>query len=549
MFSSFFDLMNQSVSTMTKTQQATLEAWTRSLELTKNMYAGFWGSPVKETPLGQDDSRFSDEAWRKNRTASFMKQSYLITSKWMEDTANALEILDPKTQTQVKFWTKQMADALSPANYPLTNPEVVRETVQTGGANLVQGMQNFMHDLAAGRITQVPDDAFVVGKDLACTPGKVVYRSPLMEILQYTPTTEKVHAVPMLMIAPWVNKYYVMDMAPDNSLYKYLVDNGFTVFTISWKNPDESILDLEWDDYVQQGPLEALKVIQEITGAKKINLVGYCLGGIVSQVALAYLAAKGEDSLVNTATFFATHQDYSCVGDITVFIDENWVKFLDWLMAASGGYLDSKNMGATFNMLRANDLLWRYVVSNYLLGQQPPAFALLYWNNDGTRVPGKVHSFLLREFFLHNKLQRPGALEVLGVGIDLSKVKTPTYAVTAAADHIVPWQGAYKIRELMGGPVRFILTEGGHIAGVVNPPPGSTLPHPKKKRAHWVNDETSTTDPEEWLKGATKVVESWWTDWVPWLKKQSGRKINPPAMGSKTYPPLMDAPGQYVLEK
>ncbi|MCB9135560.1 MAG: class I poly(R)-hydroxyalkanoic acid synthase [Anaerolineales bacterium] len=543
MFPSFLDLFNQSLTTMTKAQKATFEAWTRSMEMTQNMAASFWGqTPPEDIDLGKDDGRFTDEAWRTNMVASFSRQSYLIMSKWMEDTANALDFLEPKTQTQVKFWTEQMADVLSPSNSPFTNPEVVRETVKTGGTNLVKGMQNFMHDAAAGRVTQVPDDAFVVGKDLACTPGKVVYRSPLMEIMQYTPTTEKVHAIPMLMVPPWINKYYVMDMAPENSLYKYLVDNGFTVFTISWKNPDESILDLEWDDYVQQGPLEALKVVQEITGAKKVNLVGYCLGGISSQVALAYLAAKGEDDIVNTATFFTTHQDYTCVGDITVFIDENWVKFLDWLMQASGGYLDGKNMGATFNMLRANDLLWRYVVSNYLLGQQPPAFALLYWNNDGTRVPGKVHSFLLREFFLHNKLQT-GELEVLGTRIDLKKVKTPTYAVTASNDHIVPWQGAYKIRELMGGPVRFILTGGGHIAGVVNPP------HPTKKRPHWVNDETTTTDPEEWRKGATEVSESWWTDWVPWLAKQSGRKINPPATGSEKYPPLMDAPGQYVLEK
>ncbi len=542
MFSSFFDLMSQSVATMTKAQQATLEAWTRSMEMSASLYGSFWGQPVSEE-IGQKDPRFRDEAWQKNLGASFMKQSYLIASQWMEDSANALEILDPKTQHQAKFWTKQMADALNPANYPLTNPEVVRETVQTGGTNLVQGMTNLMHDLSAGRVTQVPEDAFEVGKDLACTPGKVVYRSPLMEIMQYTPTTEKVHSVPMLMVPPWINKYYIMDMAPDNSMYKYLVDSGFTVFTISWKNPDASILDLAWEDYIQQGPLEALQVVREITGAKKVNLVGYCLGGMASQVALAYLAAKGEDDIVNTATFFTTHQDYTYAGDIAVFIDENWLKYLDWLMTVSGGYLDGKNMGATFNMLRANDLLWRYVVSNYLLGKQPPAFALLYWNNDGTRVPGKVHSFLLKEFFLHNKLQEPGALEVSGVGIDLGKVKTPVYAVAASNDHIVPWQGAYKVRELMSGPVRFVLTQGGHIAGVVNPP------NPKKKRAHWVNDKAETTAPEEWREGATEVVESWWTDWVPWLKKQSGRKRNPHAMGSKKHPPIMDAPGMYVLEK
>jgi polyhydroxyalkanoate synthase len=542
MFPNFFDLMNQSLAAMNKSQQAAFDAWTRTLELTSRMAAGSWGQPAPEGGLGEGDPRFADKGWQEDVTASFAKQSYLIFSRWMEDTANALDTLDAKTHAQVKFWTKQMTDALSPSNNPFINPEVLRATAETGGENLRQGMENFMKDLAAGRVTQVPDNAFVVGRDLACTPGKVVHRSPLMEIMQYAPATEKVHAIPVLMVPPWINKYYVMDMAPDNSLYKYLVDNGFTVFTISWKNPDDSILDLEWEDYVRQGPLEALQVVRAITGAEKVNLVGYCVGGIVSQVALGWLAAKGQADTVNTATFFTTHQDYASAGEVSVFIDENWLKYLDGLMGMSGGYLDGRNMGATFNLLRANDLLWRYVVSNYLLGKQPPAFALLYWNNDGTRVPGKVHSFLLREFFLHNKLQT-GELEILGARIDLGKVKTPTYAVSAASDHIVPWQGAFKIRELMGGPVRFILTEGGHIAGVVNPP------HPKKKRAHWVNDDAKTADPEEWLAGAAKIVESWWTDWVPWLAERSGEMTAPPATGSQQYPPLMDAPGQYVLEK
>jgi polyhydroxyalkanoate synthase len=542
MFPNFFDLMNQSLAAMNKSQQAAFDAWTRTLELTSRMAAGSWGPPAPEQARSEGDARFADAGWEENPAASFAKQSYLIFSRWMEDTANALDTLDPKTHAQVKFWTKQMTDALSPSNNPFINPEVLRATQETGGENLRQGMENFIKDLAAGRVTQVPDNAFVVGRDLACTPGKVVHRSPLMEIMQYSPATETVYAIPVLMVPPWINKYYVMDMAPDNSLYKYLVDNGFTVFTISWKNPDDSILDLEWEDYVRQGPLEALQVVRAITGAEKVNLVGYCVGGIVSQVALGWLAAKGQADTVNTATFFTTHQDYTCAGEVSVFIDENWLKYLDGLMGMSGGYLDGRNMGATFNLLRANDLLWRYVVSNYLLGKQPPAFALLYWNNDGTRVPGKVHSFLLRELFLHNKLQT-GELEILGARIDLGKVKTQTYAVAAASDHIVPWQGAFKIRELMGGPVRFVLTEGGHIAGVVNPP------HPKKKRAHWVNDDAKTADPEEWLAGAAKIVESWWTDWVPWLAERSGEMTAPPATGSEQYPPLMDAPGQYVLEK
>jgi polyhydroxyalkanoate synthase len=542
MWEPMFDWMSKSVSTGVKLQGAAMQAWAQSFALSQNMIAGMWGGKPAEISLGQNDPRFRDPAWRENMGASFLRQSYLIASNWMEDAAEAMDVLDPKARLTVQFWTRQAADAISPANNPFTNPVVLQETVRTGGANLFKGMQNLTRDLEAGRITQVPEDAFEVGVDLACTPGKVVYRSPLMEIIQYAPATEKVRAVPMLMVPPWINKYYVMDMAPDNSLYKYLVDAGFTVFTISWKNPDESILGLDFDDYVRQGPLAALEVVREITGSEVVNLVGYCLGGIVSQVALGYLAAKGEADQVNTATFFTTHQDYSCVGDIGVFIDENWVKFLEWMMESSGGYLDGRNMATTFNMLRANDLLWRYVVSNYLLGEDPPAFALLYWNNDGTRVPGKVHSTLLRELFLHNKLQEPGALEVMGTGIDLGKVETPTYSVAAKSDHIVPWQGAYKIRELMGGPVRFVLTEGGHIAGVVNPPT------PEKKRGYFLNDEAAA-DPEAWLGGAEKVLDSWWTDWVPWLDGQSGKRIDPPQMGSEANPAIMDAPGQYVMEK
>ena len=331
-----------------------------------------------------------------------------------------------------------------------------------------------------------------------------------------------------------------MDMRPENSMYKYLVDAGFTLFTISWKNPDKSVLDLEWDDYVDLGPLDALRVIKEITGAEQVNMLGYCLGGIIQQVTLAYMAATGDET-INSATYFATHQDFSNAGDVTVFISEPEVQFLDWLMSASGGYLDGRNMAATFNMLRANDLLWNYVVHNYLLGKQPPAFDLLYWNSDGTRIPGRVHSFLVREFFLKNKLKEPNGIKVKGVGVDLGRITTPTYTVAATGDHIVPWEGTFLMRELLSGPVRFILTTGGHIAGIINPPA-------KKRREYWTND-TETTDPEDWLQGATKHQGSWWVDWVPWLEEHSGKKATPPSMGNDEFPVIMDAPGTYVLEK
>ncbi len=509
----------------------------RNMELTANTYARMWGLDTEE--VIQTDRRFKDDAWQENLTADVMKQAYLITARWMEDFADGLETIDPQIHQRTKFWTKQIADGLSPSNFALTNPVVMQETISTGGANLARGMQNLLNDMQKGRISQVSEGSFEVGKDLAITPGEVVYRNPLIELIQYSPTTEKIYEIPILAIPPWINKYYVMDLSPENSLYKYLVEAGFTVFTISWKNPDESVLDLEWDDYVEMGPLDALRVIKDITGSERVNTVGYCLGGIIQQVTLAYLARIGDDT-VNSATYFATHQDFSNAGDVTVFISKPEVEYLEWLMNTSGGYLDGRNMAATFSMLRANDLLWNYVVNNYLMGKQPPAFDLLYWNSDGTRVPGRVHSFLVREFFLKNKLKEPNGITVKGVGVDLGQITTPTYTVAATADHIVPWHGTFLMRELLGGPVRFILTSGGHIAGIIN--------HPAKgKREYWTND-SDTTDPEEWLEGAADHKGSWWVDWVPWLEGHSGKEISPPSIGNKEYKPITSAPGAYVLE-
>lgn len=538
MWESMINLMSGTLAATAQMQQASLRAVAQSMELTANTYAKMWGQPTEAVITG--DRRFDDDSWEENLTADVMKQTYLITSQWLLAMVDGLEQVNPELHQRTKFWAQQYMDALSPSNYPFTNPEVIQETVRTGGMNLVQGMKNLLSDAQRGRISQVPEGAFEVGVDLAITPGKVIYRNPLIELIQYTPTTETVSAVPILVVPPWINKYYVMDMRPDNSMYKHLVDAGFTVFTISWKNPDRSVLDLEWDDYMDLGPLDALRVVKAVTGTEKVNLVGYCLGGIVSQVTLAYMAAVGDRS-VNTATYFTAHQDFSDAGDIAVFISRPEVLFLDWLMSVSGGYLDGRNMAATFNMLRANDLLWNYVVNNYLLGKEPPAFDLLYWNSDGTRVPGRVHSFLVREFFLENKLMEPGGITAKGVGIDLSQITIPTYAVAANRDHIVPWRGAFQVRRLQGGPVRFILSGGGHIAGIINPPAD-------KKRAYWVNEDDES-DPDAWLAGATETEGSWWSDWFPWLAKRSGDQIEPPPMGNDEFSPIMDAPGTYVLEK
>jgi polyhydroxyalkanoate synthase len=542
------ELANTWMTGVTKAQAATLTAATRHLELMSKTYARLWGADVPDVVPG--DRRFQDKSWSENLAFDTLKQIYLITGQWLVEMTDGLEGIHPDLHKRAKFWTQQAVDAASPSNFVASNPQVWQEIVRTGGANLVQGFQNLVSDLQKGRVSMVPDGAFKVGEDLAVTPGKVVYRNPLIELIQYTPTTKKAREIPMLSIPPWINKYYVMDMRPENSMYKYLVDAGFTLFTISWKNPDESVLDLEWADYVEMGILEAMRVVREITGSEKLNTVGYCLGGIVAQVTLAYLAAlEGSAEVqdlpaVNSATFFTTHQDYTDVGDVDVFLSEPEVRLLELLMDASGGYLDGKNMAATFNMLRANDLLWHYVVHNYLLGQTPPAFDLLYWNSDGTRVPGKVHSFLLREMFLADKLKEPDGIQVRGVGIDTRRITIPAYAVAGESDHIVPWRGASKIRQMMGGPVRFVLAESGHIAGIINHPD-------RKKRGYWVNSarNSKSLEPEAWLAGATKHEGSWWLDWVPWLKKHSGKLAAPPPMGSEAYPPMMDAPGTYVLEQ
>jgi polyhydroxyalkanoate synthase len=563
-WSRMLDLVNGSINAMWQAQQANMAATMRMMELLANSYARLWGSPAVD--VLPSDRRFDHDAWTENPAFDLLKQTYLVTSQWMADVVDGLEEVDPRLHHRAEFWSKQFTDAVSPTNFPLTNPAVLQEAVRTGGTNFARGFRSFLSDLQRGRISRVRDDAFEVGVDLAITAGKIVYRSPLMELIQYTPATDQVRAVPILVIPPWINKYYVMDMQPENSMFKYLVDAGFTLFTISWKNPDKAILHLEWDDYMEQGPLEAMRVVKAVTGAGKVNLIGYCLGGIMLEVTLAYLAALGGSAAAkheepsaeeaqlpepNTATYFATHQDFRQAGDVDVFLSGPEVRLLEWLMAAGGGYLDGRNMEATFSMLRSNDLIWRYVIHNYLIGQEPAPFDLLYWNSDTTRVPGRVHSFLVREFFLENKLMQPDALMVKGVGIDVGRIETPSYVVAATRDHIVPWRGTFLMRQLLGGPVRFVLTGAGHIAGIINPPSG-------KQRGYWTNgdaDERSSSgvprvaDPDAWLDSATKKEGSWWLDWIPWLEERSGELVEPPTMGNDEFQPLGAAPGEYVLER
>jgi polyhydroxyalkanoate synthase len=419
-----------------------------------------------------------------------------------------------------------------------TNPQVIHETIQSGGQNLVRGMEHFMRDMQVGQLKMTDTDAFAPGRNLAVTPGQVIYRNKLIELIQYAPSTELVYAIPLLIIPPWINKYYVLDMQPHNSLVKFLVEQGYTVFVVSWKNPDASMEETTFEDYLTLGVLAALEVVKEICGSAQVNVVGYCIGGTLLAMALSYLAAR-EDHSVNAATFLVTLLDFSEVGDTCVFMDEPQIEYVEGQMMLRG-YLDSRSMATMFNLLRANDLIWSNVVNNYLMGKEPPAFDLLYWNNDGTRMARAAHSFYLRNTYLENNLIKPNKIVLKGVPIDLRRIHQQIYAVGTQQDHIVPWQSAWQISRLVGGPVRFVLAGSGHIAGVISPP--------GKERGYRTNDKRAESV-EQWLEGAEQHQGSWWTDWVAWLSSRSGERVPARSTGCATHQPIMPAPGSYVLEK
>jgi len=501
----------------------------------------FWGQGQNVDPVitpEKGDKRFSAPDWQQNSVFDALRQSYLLAATTLLKTASQVEGLDEHQQRKLVFYLRQFLDAISPTNFAFTNPQVIHEAIQSGGQNLVTGMEHLLRDFKAGQIKMTDSDAFAPGRNLALTPGQVIYRNKLIELIQYTPTTETVHAIPLLFIPPWINKYYILDMQPQNSLIKFLVDHGFTVFVISWKNPDASLEETSFEDYLTLGPLSALEVIKEITGSPKVNAVGYCIGGTLLSMALPYLAAKGDET-VNSATFFVALQDFTEVGDTSVFIDEPQLTYIEGQMMERG-YLDSRSMATMFNMMRANDLIWSNVVNNYLLGKEPPAFDLLYWNADGTRMTRAAHSFYLRNTYLENNLIKPNKIVLKGVPIDLGQIHQDIYAVGTEQDHIVPWKAAWRISQLAGGKVRFVLGGSGHIAGIINPP--------SKGRGYWTNNN-SVANADEWFASAENHKGSWWTDWLEWLNPRSGEQVAPPSMGSKAHPPITSAPGSYVLEK
>ena len=517
--------------------ETTMEVWNEAA-------ARFWGVSRQEKKEGKPDKRFSAPEWESNPFYQTLKQNYLLATEYLLKEAKETDGQDTEEQRRFEFYLKQFVDAMAPVNFLLSNPAALRRVVETGGVSLAEGTRNLLSDLQEGRISMTDATAFEPGENLAITPGKVVYRNKLIELIQYEPQTEQVYETPILFFPPWVNKYYILDMKPNNSMVKYLVDQGFTVFMTSWKNPDASMENVQFEDYMTLGPLAAAEVIKEITGAEKINPVGYCVGGMLLVATAAWLAAGVDEGPFNAFTFMVSLQDYSEVGDTAVFIDEPQMEFMEQQMMERG-YLDTSYMANMFNLLRSNDLIWSNVVNNYLLGQKPPAFDLLYWNSDGTRMARDAHSFYLRNTYLENNLVKPGHVQIQDRPIDLGKITGEIYAVGAEKDHIVPWSSAWKISYLTSGKVRFALASSGHIAGMINPPS-------KGKGKYWVNDAGDTGEfasAEEWRKSATEYDGSWWEDWTTWLETRSGKKIAPLGVGSENYPPIEDAPGTYVKEE
>lgn len=511
-------------------------------EMAKSM-AGEKSEPVVEAD--PKDRRFKDQAWHENAVFDFLKQSYLLTAQHIHHAVTDVEGLDEHTRRKIEFYTRQYIDAISPSNFLYTNPEALRTTLETHGENLVQGLENVLEDLKKGkgrlRISMTDESAFKVGENLATTKGSVVYQNDLMQLIQYEAVTDTVHPVPLLIIPAWINKFYILDLQKENSLVRWLTEQGYTVFIISWVNPDETLAKKTFEDYLNEGPLAALDVIASITGQEKVSTLGYCLGGTLLSAMLAYLHKTGDAKRIASSTFFTTLLDFKEAGDLSVFIDEDQLQSLEQQMEQHGGILEGYTMANTFNMLRANDLIWSFVVNNYLLGKDPFPFDLLYWNADSTRMPMAMHLFYLRKMYQQNKLVKPDAIKLNGKGIDLRAIKTPSYFISTREDHIAPWQSTYKAVDLFSGTVEFVLAASGHIAGIINPPS-------KGKYGFWAVDNGKLpAKAEDFQKMASEHKGSWWPHWDTWQHQFQGEKVKARAVGNKTHPALEPAPGSYVF--
>jgi len=514
----------------------------QSTQVIANSALSLWGLGEKRKPVIEPeagDKRFSAPDWQQNPAFDALKQTYLLfTATWLR-AISGIEGLDEKEQRRLSFLLRLWLDAISPTNFAFTNPQVIHETIATGGQNFLRGLQHLLRDLEEGQIKITDTSAFEVGKNLAVTPGQVVYRNQLIELIQYAPTTAQVYQYPILLVPPWINKYYVLDLQPQDSFVKFLLERGFTVFVISWKNPDASMADVGFDDYVTLGPLAALDVIKQITGSPKINTAGFCISGEMLATVPPYLAAQGDDT-INAVTFVVTAADLQAqINDLFALFDESTLRVAEHYLEAVGT-LDSRQIALMFNLLRANELVWGNAINNYLLGKEPTAFDQLYWNNDGTRVTRKSHAFYLRHICMENGLAKHGELIIKDVPIDLRNLRQDVYTLAMVKDHIVPWKAGWRMTQLVGGSSRFVLGKGGHVAGVVAPP--------DKAHGYWTNDK-GASNADEWLEGAAFHEGSWWLDWLEWIQARSGELVAPPSMGSEAYPPLVPAPGTYVLEK
>ncbi len=500
------------------------------------MMSRFLGAPVPEQSAANGDRRFADRAWRDNPYLSSLLESYLAYSEW------ALSLVDQsrlpeQTRRKARFGLRWLIDALAPSNVPWLNPAVVKEAIDTGGLSVMKGMANMLDDSVhnGGYPRQVDKRPFELGRNMAATPGRVVFRNDLMEVLAYQPQTPTVHAQPILCSPPWINKYYVMDLAPKRSFIEFAVQSGFLVFAISYRNPDATMAGVSMDDYLTKGLLAALDVARAASGSEVVNVVGLCLGGTLTAVLLGYLAAGCESGRIGWAALTNTLVDFGEPGELGVFADEDSVARLEKEMQAKG-YLEARSMASTFDWLRGNDLVWNYVVSNWYMGKEPPAFDLLAWNSDSTNMPAAMHAQYLRTCYLQNALARPGAFRIAGRDVDLRRVQTPVYVLAAENDHIAPWRSSYRTTQLVGGPARFTLTSAGHIAGIVNP-----LDSPKSM--HWVREDCPP-DADAWRAGAEERQGSWWSDWLAWASARSGEMVQAPAFTSGEA-----APGRYVLNK
>ncbi len=524
-----------------KVLDASLQYWQDALQLYQQGALALMGMESESVITeSRGDRRFRHEAWQNQPVFNLIKQSYLLTARWARDLVSDVNGLAHQDAEKVAFFTERYLESLSPTNFALTNPAVIEKTIESNGDNLVQGLRNLLSDLKKSdgqlQISMTDTQAFELGRNVATTPGKVIFRNRMLELLQYQPTTEQVFSQPLLIIPPWINKYYILDLQPENSFIRWLVDQGHTVFVVSWINPDASYRDVGFDAYLLEGVGAALDAIEQATGENRVNAIGYCIGGSLLAAALAYFKVTGDDRIAS-ATFLTTMLDYSDPGELGVFVDQQQLDDLDQKMQEKG-YLEGSSMAGTFNLLRANDLIWSFYINNYLLGNQPKPFDLLFWNSDSTRMPARMHRWYLQKFYIDNQLKEPGGIEINDVPIDLGRIEVPACFVSTIDDHIAPWKSTYAGVHLLAGPVKFILGGSGHIAGIVNPPS-------RGKYGYRVTNRPPK-DPERWFQNAPVQAGSWWEEWQRWISRKAGRKVLPRQPGDGGLKAIEDAPGSYV---